>query len=477
MWRNTFTEEVQANKYNYNEVSTPSWNLGLDYNYFAELCDNYYGYIYLSELPEDWRESSIVNINPYNDGFINGVEPGGFAFVFDISQDVFKYIMYGLQELDLDTSAIKELGAFPKSAVSYKTPIFLNGPWEPYPGREVQFYTFNTTSSGTQISFTRPETINGEYTPNNRKLLQSPYTTYIFTNSAQQLQELEPELFADYNDGAVYFEAYQLGADNAQIIAVPKDYCGRSQDWAHAISTNTYLTLDAISNSSQQYKALNKNMLSSTMVNVLGSVVGGAIAGGAGAAIGGRIASGLAARDYNNSSLRIRQSMGVDDFDRVYGGQRRGEMNNAMGSAIGASFTNAAAGMFSGLTNYYSGLKKADTTADQVIGSINTTTMGYLADGGPRPRIYIKQPKTDEARALDSYFDRYGYNVYTVKEPQWNSRPKFNFVKTQGANIGGEIPQGDKEIINNLLDSGLTVWHSVADYGVYNGAGNRAPIR
>lgn len=476
MWKNTQAEQVQANKFNYREVSTPGWdNLGLDYNYFGELCDNYYGYIYLSELPDDWRDASVVNINPYNDGFINGVEPGGFAFIFEISQDIFKYIMYGLQDLELDINAVKELGAFPKSAVSYMTPVFLDAPWEPFPGKEVQFYTFNTTSSGTQISFTRPYTMNEVYTPHNRKLLQSPYTTYIFTNSAQQVQELEPELFADYQDGQVYFSAYQLGADSAQIVAIPKDYCGRSEDWAHAIASDTFLTLDAISSSSQQYKALNKNMLGRTIINVAGTAIGGLVAGGVGAKVGGLVSNALAGASAKAAGPSSPWMM--DDFSRTMGGQRPAEINNAAGTMIGSYLGNSISGIASEATGYFTGLAKADSTADQVVGSINTTTMGYFANGGSKPRIYIKQARDVEARAIDSYFDKCGYNVYTVKTPQWNSRPKFNFVKTQGANVGGEIPQSDKEIINSLLDSGLTVWHNVADYGIYDGANNLAPTR
>lgn len=86
-------------------------------------------------------------------------------------------------------------------------------------------------------------------------------------------------------------------------------------------------------------------------------------------------------------------------------------------------------------------------------------------------------PTSAYLQALDSFFDRYGYNVSVCKTPQWNSRPKFNYVKTVGANIAGQIPKGDKEVINSLLDAGLTVWHSAADYGIFDGYNNLAPHR
>lgn len=89
----------------------------------------------------------------------------------------------------------------------------------------------------------------------------------------------------------------------------------------------------------------------------------------------------------------------------------------------------------------------------------------------------IKRLNSDLFSSIDSYFDRYGYAVKVHKTPQWNSRSQFNFIKTAGANISGQIPESDKETINQLLDTGLTVWHSVGAYGTYDGRANRAGTR
>lgn len=89
----------------------------------------------------------------------------------------------------------------------------------------------------------------------------------------------------------------------------------------------------------------------------------------------------------------------------------------------------------------------------------------------------VKRVNRGLLESIDFYFDRYGYAVKTIKVPQWSSRPQFNFVKTAGANISGQIPESDKETINQLLDTGLTVWHSVDVYGTYHGKENRAATR
>lgn len=89
----------------------------------------------------------------------------------------------------------------------------------------------------------------------------------------------------------------------------------------------------------------------------------------------------------------------------------------------------------------------------------------------------IKRQNSSILYAADSYFDRYGYAVKETKTPQWNSRSKFNYIKTGGANIGGQIPKSDKDTINQLLDTGMTVWHNAADYGTFDGRANRAGTR
>ena len=89
----------------------------------------------------------------------------------------------------------------------------------------------------------------------------------------------------------------------------------------------------------------------------------------------------------------------------------------------------------------------------------------------------IKRQNSSILHAADSYFDRYGYAVKETKTPQWNSRSKFNYIKTGGANIAGQIPKNDKEEINRLLDTGMTVWHSAGDYGQFDGRANRAGTR
>lgn len=143
----------------------------------------------------------------------------------------------------------------------------------------------------------------------------------------------------------------------------------------------------------------------------------------------------------------------------------------------------------SGFVNSFQGAVSAGDTVDSVDAKMADQKMapdgvtGHASDGAlfqlNRLGIWFAAKRVNRGllESIDFYFDRYGYAVKTIKVPQWSSRPQFNFVKTAGANISGQIPESDKETINQLLDTGLTVWHSVDVYGTYYGKENRAATR
>lgn len=68
--------------------------------------------------------------------------------------------------------------------------------------------------------------------------------------------------------------------------------------------------------------------------------------------------------------------------------------------------------------------------------------------------------KAKQAQILDKFFDMYGYLTNTVKIPNLNNRPNWNYIKTEGANIIAHIPQNDLEVIKNMFDNGITLWHN-----------------
>ena len=65
----------------------------------------------------------------------------------------------------------------------------------------------------------------------------------------------------------------------------------------------------------------------------------------------------------------------------------------------------------------------------------------------------------------------YGYKVNRLKVPNITGRPNFNYIKTIGCNIIGDIPQARLQEIKDLFNRGITLWHNpntFLDYSVNN---------
>lgn len=100
------------------------------------------------------------------------------------------------------------------------------------------------------------------------------------------------------------------------------------------------------------------------------------------------------------------------------------------------------------------------------LSSSNATLIGYnLIDKNIFTRYNIK---SDFAKRIDKYFDMYGYLTNTVKVPNINNRPNWNYIKTIGANILGNIPQSDLLQIRDLFNNGITLWHNTSTFLDYS---------
>ena len=64
---------------------------------------------------------------------------------------------------------------------------------------------------------------------------------------------------------------------------------------------------------------------------------------------------------------------------------------------------------------------------------------------------------------IDNYFTMFGYKVNTIKKPQFTSRAFWNYIKTSGVNMIGNVPQDALSVIKQMFDNGVTMWHKL-DY-------------
>jgi hypothetical protein len=76
--------------------------------------------------------------------------------------------------------------------------------------------------------------------------------------------------------------------------------------------------------------------------------------------------------------------------------------------------------------------------------------------------------RAEYARIIDSYFDAFGYKVSAFKVPNITGRQNWNYVKTIGCNITGNVPQVAIEGIKAIFNTGTTVWHNTATFMDYS---------
>ena len=111
-------------------------------------------------------------------------------------------------------------------------------------------------------------------------------------------------------------------------------------------------------------------------------------------------------------------------------------------------------------------IKQQSLVPDAITLGGSSTALGY---GLIAHNILNKYEITYEyAKRIDDYFSTYGYTINEMKVPNINSRSNWNYIKTIGANIFGDIPVNDLETIKNLFNNGITFWHTTTHFLDYS---------
>ena len=148
-------------------------------------------------------------------------------------------------------------------------------------------------------------------------------------------------------------------------------------------------------------------------------------------------------------------------------------------AATGGTAVLAAAGIAAGVaaislvSGKLSEMYQASIKADILKGSQNNANINVASH---TQNFYIGRVSVNKqmAKIIDDFFDRYGYATNELKVPNIKSRTSWNYIKTIGSNIDGNIPGDDKRIIDANFDRGITFWHNgnkVDDYSQ-----NNAPV-
>ena len=120
-----------------------------------------------------------------------------------------------------------------------------------------------------------------------------------------------------------------------------------------------------------------------------------------------------------------------------------------------------------GIANTLAQVYEASFMPNQAKGNTNggditcsNEMMGFTA--------YQMSVRSEYARIIDDYFTMYGYKVNSLKIPNIRGRRNWNFIRTIGANIEGDIPQSDIEELKQIFNAGVTLWHHTNTYLDYS---------
>lgn len=286
-------------------------------------------------------------------------------------------------------------------------------------------YYINTEST-TVESVTKTLT-NGSidgYTPRNKKLLTFPFRYLLVSNNAGASVPFKYELFK--KDGATVPPCFVIeGVLNpgCSIRMVPLYYNGIYRNDEHGVNMGKFPSLNWTSD-------VYTNWLTQNGVNIaiqLASGVGQIVAGAAIAAGTGGLGAG------------------------------------AGGGAIVSGATQIAGTL--------SQIHQQSFAPPQAKGNLNAGDVVTATERNDF-HFYDMTVKAEYAKIIDEYFDMYGYKCHRVKIPEKAHRASYWYTKTIDANIIGNIPQGDLQVIKDCYNRGITFWSNTylfKDYTAANG--------
>lgn len=292
----------------------------------------------------------------------------------------------------------------------------------------------------------RPSSLDG-YTPRNKKLLTYPYI-YLGFNAQNGTKKIYR--YEDFSNGTPVFKMISELNQNPTVYFLPRNYRGNSGDSiTDCCSLNGYPTCSWKTDYFNVWLAQNSQIVSLNMQQEQYNYQVDAIKGG-----------------INLASNLIGGALGAVSQSKDKKGNITNEVNS--GGIVGTLTSSALSGveMASLDANHEFYIKQQMAQVEKQsmlpdsgsLGGSNATLLGYnFMNKDIFNRYNIK---AQFAKRIDKYFDMYGYTINELKNININSRPNWNYIKTQGANILGNIPQYDLQTIKEMFDNGITFWHN-----------------
>lgn len=287
--------------------------------------------------------------------------------------------------------------------------------------------TYNITDKEITISkLNKFEISSGSYyTPRNKKLLTFPYTKLVLTNTNGSNTTYRQEWF----DNNITFKALTDINSPVTIVTYPTDY--------RAGSTNNSLSLKGLSTTAWE---------SNAYLNYIA---------------------------YNSNTISINQEL----IDKEYKYQSADLMKNY-------ALTGMSSALKDGIDLEYNMIKNALRTSDtkrRFQASLDdkelmqNNSRGTSNSGIPLHQInkygfqfmFMRYPY-EYIKLIDNYFDKFGYAINNFKPINYNNRSNFDYIETSQLLVDGDVPEDDINVIKNIFNSGVRIWHNTTNFLNFN---------
>jgi len=296
------------------------------------------------------------------------------------------------------------------------------------------------------VTVTRPTSLNG-YVPKNNKCFVGPYNYFHITNNCGTDIEYYYENFLTSTPTFILTGCLEQGGAVSLVPGDSKKTANTQQSSSDGYSEGVIAArLPQLSWQSDYYlnwEAQNgKNIAIQTGLAAAGFVVNTVSA-----------FAGPAAAAANMRDTAVQRGYFPDE--------EAAPSVNA-GGAIGNVLNFA-----SQIANTQNAIRKAEMVPPQVKGNLAGGNLQFASDRCCFT-IFKMSCRAEYIKCIDDYFTMFGYKVNTLKVPNITGRQNWNYVKTLGCNITGNVPQDELQKIKAMFDNGVTLWHNPSTFLDYS---------
>lgn len=284
------------------------------------------------------------------------------------------------------------------------------------------------------------------YMPKNKKLFQYPYNYCVVTSYQGDHLTLKYE-YSDNSDHSITVGYKGIAVPVPSLKVYAKNYKHLIDNYSESYEVSGFPQGAWINDAFQAYMIQNQpifngmvdrlNYTNNANVNAAQRNLGGKLLSAIPSALSANF--GAITDSYNmvNSTLSTEQAIDVSQFNLV--------------SSINSQ------------------ILSRDLVPPSMRGTTNSPIINTVI-GINNVDCYRMSVSRKMAKVIDDYFSTFGYCIREIKIPNTNNRSTWNYVKTIGCSLKGNVMQDELEQLRAIFDRGVTLWHTndVGNYSLSN---------